>query len=333
MAEYDPDQLKEQFTQHFELHFGFGSVDNTKAIESINALLQTHTTAANVESISTESLVARIPYHSESDLVNYSPLINDIEEMVQQQQIKNFRIVSSNLENIFNELVDPTTIKKSYENGHVHSSSGNEKIDQVTAVVRRSKLSEFEAAGNLFKKRFLHFKRNYRLILCIFILPTLFEIMAMGFMTLRPPGEYDIDLKFSRALYSNSTDVYSIENNEDDGSVIGNATYDDLTSYCSSQNGDKFGNICNTFDSSEKLFRWVLNTTDVYPTSRYGGVSINGSRSAVWYNNNGYHAMPVFLNELNTAYLRSLMNDSDYKITTSNYPLKLDDRELTQSSM
>lgn len=286
-----------------------------------------------MESISTESLVARIPYHCGSDLVNYSPLINDIEEMVQQQQIKNFRIVSSNLENIFNELVDPSTVKKSCANGHVHSSSANEKLDDVTAIVNRNKLSELEAAGNLFKKRFLHFKRNYRLILCMFILPTLFEIMAMGFMKLRPPGEFDIDLQFSRALYPNSTDAYSIEYGNEDGYDVGNETYADFTSYCSLENGDRFGNICNTFNSSEKLFRWVLNTTDDYPTSRYGGISINGSRSAVWYNNNGYHAMPVFLNELNTAYFRSLMNDSDYKITTNNHPLKLDNKELSQSSM
>lgn len=140
---------------------------------------------------------------------------------------------------------------------------------------------------------------------------------------------FQIDLQFSRALYPNSTEAYSFE----DGDEVGNSTYEDLTSYCSLKNGDIYGNTCNTFNTSEKLFRWVLNTTDDYPTSRYGGISINGSRSAVWYNNNGFHSMPVFLNELNTAYLRGLMNDSNYKITTNNYPLKLDNKELSQSSM
>lgn len=322
--------MKEEFTQYFELHIGFGNVDSTRAIEIINTLLRTHATTFEIDSISSETLVARIPYHSGSDLINYSPLINDIEEMVQQQQIKNFRIVSSNLENLFNELVIPSAIKKFHTNGYVrHSSSSNEKIDEVNAIVERNKLSEFEAARNLFKKRFLHFKRNYRLILCMLILPTLFEIIAMGFMTLRPPGEFDVNLRFSRALYPNSTDVYSLE----DGNEVENATYADLTKYCSLKDGDIFGNVCKTLNSSEQVFRWVLNTTNEYPTSRYGGISINGSRSAVWYNNNGFHSMPVFLNELNTAYLRSLMNDSDYKITTFNYPLKLDEKELSQSSM
>lgn len=183
--------MKDQFTQHFELHIGFGSVDSTKAIESINALLRTHASTSEVESISTEVLVARIPYHDGPALVNYSPLINEIEELVEQQQIKNFRVVSSNLENIFNELVDPLTIKKPLTNGN-HSSSTNEKLDDVNPIIQRNKLSEFEATRNLLMKRFLHFKRNYRLILCVLILPTIFEIIAMGLMTMRPPGEFDV---------------------------------------------------------------------------------------------------------------------------------------------
>lgn len=330
MAEYDPDTLKNTFTRTFELHANFGSVDNSKAMESIKELLQEHAPESKITT-SADALVAKLPYRSESNqLVDYSPLLSNFEEMAREQQINGFRIVSSNLENIFNELIlPPKTMQKSDVNGYVHT--GDEimkKNNEVNAVIQQEKLSEMEVIKNLLKKRFLHFKRNYRLILCMLILPTLFEIIAMGFMTLRPPGEHDIDLQFSRALYANSTDVYSIENDD----TLENDLFTDLTEYCEGNN-DVFGNVCNKFDSSEKLFRWVLRTTQDYPTSRYGGISINGSRAAVWYNNNGYHSMPVFLNELNTAYFRSLMNDTDLKITTNNFPLKLDDKELSQSSM
>lgn len=321
--------MKEQSTQSFEVHISFGSVGNSKTTESINALLREHAPESKIATISTESLVMKIPYRSESNLVNYSALINGIEEMVRQQQINGFRVVSSNLENVFNKLIIPRDVQKSNTNGYNHNGNDiNKKIDDFSQIIQQEKLSEFEVVKNLLKKRFLHFKRNYRLILCVLILPTLFEIIAMGFMNLRPPGEHDIDLRFSRALYSNSTDVYSLEN----GDEIQNATYDELLKHCAS-NGDEFGNICRTFDSSEQLYRWVLNTTHDYPVSRYGGVTINGTRSAIWYNNNGYHSMPVFLNEHNTAYLRTVMNDSGYKINTNNHPLKLDDEELSQSSM
>lgn len=269
-----------------------------------------------------------MPYRSESNqLANYSSVIQGIEEMVKQQQINGFRVVSSNLETVFNKLIVPKV--NSNTNGYNHNSNDvNKKIEEVNPIIQQEKLSEFEVMKNLLKKRFLHFKRNYRLILCVLILPTLFEIIAMGFMTLRPPGEHDIDLQLSRGLYSNSTDVYSLQN----GNQMEDAKYDELLKHCAS-NGDEFGNICKTFDSSERLFRWVLNTTNDYPLSRYGGITVNGTRSAVWYNNNGYHSMPVFLNELNTAHLRIVMNDTGFKITTNNYPLKLDDKELSQSSM
>lgn len=294
----------------------------------INALLREHAPQSKLDTISTESLVAKLPYRSESSqMMNFSPLISGIEEMMKQQQIKCFRVVSSNLENVFNDLI---ISQKLESNGNIHTGNDTNKKndDDVSPIIQEEKLSEFEVIKNLLRKRFLHFKRNYRLILCMLIMPTLFEIIAMGFMTLRPPGEHDIDLQFSRGLYSNSTDVYSIEN----GDNWQNETFKELSMYCEAS-GDEFGNICRSFESSENLFRWVLNTTNDYPTSRYGGVSINGSRAAVWYNNNGYHSMPVFLNELNTAYFRSLMNDTGFKITTNNYPLKLDDKELSQSSM
>lgn len=330
MAEYDPDSLKEQFTRSFELHVNFGSVDNSKAIELVNTMLQEHAPESKMDTISTASLVVKIPYRSNSNqLINYSSLANGIEEMMSQKLITGFRIVSSNLENVFNELIIPSVGQKSILNGFAHTCNVlNKKTDEVSPIIQPKKLPEMEVVMNLLRKRFLHFKRNYRLILCTLILPTLFEIIAMGFMNLRPPGEHDIDLQFSRGLYQNSTDVYSLEN----GDILQNDTYKKVSMYCAANN-DEFGNICKGFESSEKLFDWVLETTQDYPTSRYGGISINGSRSAVWYNNNGYHSMPVFLNELNSAYLRSLMNDTNFKITTNNHPLKLDEKELSESSM
>lgn len=249
--------------------------------------------------------------------------------MERSREIHSFRIVSSNLEQIFNDLVVPTTNKITNGTANGTSAYKKEEIKDVSPIIQNEKLTEFEVMKNLLMKRFLHFKRNYRLILCVLILPTVFELIAMGFMTLRPPGEHDVNLKFSRGLYSNSTEFYSSEN----GTDIEQKIYSDLTSHCAAGKVDMFGNDCKTFDTSQQAFRWILNTTNDYPESRYGGITMNASRSAVWFNNNGYHAMPVFLNELNTANLRSLMNNSNLKITTYNHPLKLGEKELTASSM
>lgn len=43
--------------------------------------------------------------------------------------------------------------------------------------------------------------------------------------------------------------------------------------------------------------------------------------------------MPVYLNQLNMANLQSAMNNSEYRILTNNYPLKLGEKELTMTSM
>lgn len=160
-----------------------------------------------------DSFSVNIPYRTDkTDFINYAPLLKGIEKLEHEKAINSFRIVSSNLEQLFNGLVaaQPTIGEnKSYLNGFSHLDHSKVQTQvHVTPIVRKEKLSEFEVIKELLKKRFLHFKRNYKLILCVLVLPTIFEIIAMGFMTLRPPGEHDVNLQFSRGLYKNSTEVY-----------------------------------------------------------------------------------------------------------------------------
>lgn len=90
---------------------------------------------------------------------------------------------------------------------------------------------------------------------------------------------------------------------------------------------------CEYFQNSEEAYRWLLKTNDEYIYRRYGGISLNKSRAAVWYNNKGYHSMPLYLNELNTVLMKTELNDSEFKITTFNHPLTLGRKELSLSSM
>lgn len=185
------------------------------------------------------------------------------------------------------------------------------------------KTSLLDVLLNLIWKRFLHFRRNYKLMLCILVLPVIFEIIAMGFMKIRPPGSYDNSIEFNRAMYPDSVEVYSKEN----ANLFSEKVYYDFEDTCSSNEN------CNLFNSSKSSFDWVLKTHEDFVERRYGGVSINNSRSIVWYNNKGYHSMPVFLNILNSAVLRRELNDSSYNIITHNHPLKLGEEELSVSSM
>lgn len=105
-----------------------------------------------------------------------------------------------------------------------------------------------------------------------------------------------------------------------------------LSSRCKSFNGDDTGS-CNKFSKSSDAFKWLLETENDYIMRRYGGISFNSTVYAVWFNNKGYHSMPAYLNELNSAILQNAVNNTDYSITTNNHPLKMGDKELTTSSM
>lgn len=187
----------------------------------------------------------------------------------------------------------------------------------------KKKLSVKETILNLFHKRFLHFKRNYRLLICILVLPVIFEVIAMGFMKIRPPGDYDNAVEFNRSMYPNSVEFYSKE--------APNAFEDEL--YTEFQSTCEANNNCQFFNTSKESFNWILKTHEEYIQRRYGGISINNSRSIVWYNNKGYHSMPLYLNQLDSAILKRELNDSSYNIRTYNHPLKLGEDELSVSSM
>lgn len=201
MAEHDPDSLKDKFTRSFELQIKLKDGDTTKMVDQLKQLMHSHAPDSNVVNVNSDSFNVNISYRTDKkDYINYAPLIKEIEQMESKNSIGGFRIVSSNLEQIFNDLV----LKSAQQ------SNGTKNVDNEKAlsVVPEKKLSELEVMTTLLKKRYLHFKRNYRLILTMLVLPTIFEIIAMGFMKLRPPGEYDVNLRFSRELYPNTTEFY-----------------------------------------------------------------------------------------------------------------------------
>lgn len=327
MAEHDPESLKEKFTRSFELKIVMDEADQPKTLDKIRQLLQMHAPACNIVEVLSDTFHVSIPYRgANSEFIDYAQMMRGLEAMQTEKSVKHIHITSSNLEKVFNDLVIPAG--PTHLNGSA-TTIQKQNADKIVPTIQREKLSEFEVMTNLLKKRFMHFKRNYRLILCVLVLPTIFEIIAMGFMTLRPPGEHDVNLRFSPALYPNSTEFYALENADDADSII----YNDLHSECAADKSNGFGNICELFNSSESAFRWILETHPKYLESRYGGASLNSSRLAVWYNNKGYHSMPVYLNQMNNAILKTAMNDTSYNIHTNNFPLKLGEKELTTSSM
>lgn len=220
VAEHDPDSLKDTFTQNFELKIKLFDTDKSKTIEDIKSLIENHAPSSTIGDVIGDQLNVTIPYRNElSEYINHMPLMRELEALECDKRIEHFRMISSNLEEIFHGLIQTPPTQDRYildgspENGNGAVLNIEESVSRKMTDARAGKEEQpqnqvMDVVKNLFLKRFLHFQRNYRLIICVLVLPTIFEIIAMGFMTLRPPGEYDINLPFSRKLYSNSTDFY-----------------------------------------------------------------------------------------------------------------------------
>lgn len=276
--------------------------------------METHAPNFNIILQTNEDFHINLPYHNASnEYVNFNPLIVSLEGLQKQQTIQHFRVVNKNLVDIFSNLNAKVELESSTLNGKDHNA------DDDGYVQSKSNGGQFEIVKDLFWKRFTHFKRNYRMLLFVLALPAIFEALAMTCMIFRPPGEFDTELVLQQKLYENSMEFYTYQNMN----KFDNKTRAHL----------KCKDKCEYFSTSERAFRWILDTHDEFIERRYGGITLNDSKLAVWYNNKGYHSMPVYLNELNSALFKSEMDNDQYKITTSSHPLKLGRKDLSVSSM
>lgn len=289
---------------------------NRKTIEEIKNNLEIHAPNFHTILLTNEDFHINIPYYdANNEYVNFNPLIKSIENLQKQQAIIHFRVVSKDLVSIFSNLNTTAELDSSITNGKDHNVIADEKDELHPST----KYHQLDVVKNLLWKRFTHFKRNYRMLLFVLALPAVFEALAMTCMIFRPPGEFDTQLILSQGLYPHSMEFYTYQNMN----KFDNKTRSHL----------KCKDKCEYFSTSERAFRWILNTHDDFIERRYGGITMNDSKLAIWYNNKGYHSMPVYLNELDSALFKSEMDNDLYKITTSSHPLKLGRQDLSMSSM
>ncbi|XP_049289465.1 ATP-binding cassette sub-family A member 13 [Anopheles funestus] len=328
ILEQSQEELKKRFTNTIYLRVLLrqqADTDRTAMIAQLSKLLDGTVDLRYEMSATLNQLDFKISSStSDSQVLNIELLLEHMAQLKSTKQIESFEIRNENLLNIFNTVnaSDPTSADPMLVNGNGNTSShipngfhGPKTND--------SQLGTLSIMYTLFRKRTRHFMRNYRLLVCLLVLPTIFEIIAMGFMTIRPPGDHDQMVNFSTALYPKSAEFYT---NTTDGDEYRDAIVTDLLAHCTD-------GLCSVFNSSLDAYRWILSTTDDYAERRYGGITVNKEKNIVWYNNKGYHSMPTWLNMLDTAVLRAELDDPSYTIRTINHPLKIEEDDLSISSM
>ncbi|XP_055389655.1 phospholipid-transporting ATPase ABCA1 [Condylostylus longicornis] len=325
ISRHSPESLKNLITKSFILSIKLNGKDPA-ITEKIHEEFKTHLKSFTPISANHSKIEIEVIY--DPILNDYPSLFDKLEDLQAQQRISDIVISSNSLDQLFANL-NKTEI---LTNGSVINSNGNsenyEKIDLTRQDPQEfhNSISRWELIKNLFKKRLIHFSRNLKLLICVLVLPALFEIIAMSFVELRPGGEFDTPLNLTRNLYPETSEFFSIVKPNN----FTELTYNKSHEHCDGID-DSFA--CFDFKDSYLAYKWLLETDDLYRMNRYGGLTFNKTSVNVWYNNKGYHSMVSWQNDLNTMMLRSEMKDDEYGITTYNHPLKLGERELSASSI
>ncbi|GAB0191806.1 glucosylceramide transporter ABCA12 [Grus japonensis] len=209
----------------------------------------------------------------------------------------------------------------------------------------------------LFIKRFHHTRRDVRGFIAQVILPVLFVMAAMGLGTLRTKETEYPELILSPSLYGSSdqADFFGQCLKEDMlGQWIISGNQRTKYSACNCTDGIQTCPQTNYTPPHRRTFStrtlynltghdvetYILATTKDFLQKRYGGWSFglplttdlqfdirpvppNRTLTKVWYNPEGYHSLPAYLNSLNNFILRANLPKNDtsrYGIFLSAHP-------------
>ncbi|KAH0621712.1 hypothetical protein JD844_023309 [Phrynosoma platyrhinos] len=229
------------------------------------------------------------------------------------------------------------------ENDDFSMSSENftERDDQ--ALVRMKKSNNFSIlvrkATALFIKRFHHTRRNVKGFIAQVILPVLFVTAAMSLDTLKPKMAEFPALHLSPSMYGSSgqADFFGASLKEDMPSMwVFNGNQSAQYSICNCTDNRQTCSKINFFPPHKRTFcsrtiynltghdidTYLLATAKDFVQKRYGGwsfglpltrdlqfdirpVPANRTITKVWYNPEGYHSLPAYLNSLNNFILRA----------------------------
>ncbi|XP_058829413.1 glucosylceramide transporter ABCA12-like [Topomyia yanbarensis] len=323
ILEQSHEELKNQFTNTLYVDITLKALTESERaglIAELNEIINKQAKLRyEVTKLPGNKLQYRLNYKeaSPSD-VDLQPLFDQLNLFQEKTLILSYDLKNENLLNIFNAVHarEPPPVEKSEP--EIVPANGTQETKPI-----EHRQSTFQILRFLLRKRYLHFCRSYRLLICMLVLPTLFEIIAMLFMTIRPPGEYDKALDLTDRLYEGAAEFYTKTGN---GTAFELDVDSNILAHCNEAD-------CYLFNSSEQAFRWILRTNAEFEERRYGGLTNRKDKHFVWYNNKGYHSMPIWLNMLDSAILKAELENNTYNIHTINHPLKIEEDELTVSSI
>ncbi|KAJ8721111.1 hypothetical protein PYW08_006576 [Mythimna loreyi] len=250
---------------------------------------------------------------------------------------------------------------KSNSTSSVRTDPAAQELVPLEGPLKGTAWEQFRA---LMHARYLHHIRNKWLLFLLVVLPTLFITMAMGFSMLRPPTDNEVNLKLDGHLYNGSTEflvpqpsIYSQNLDPTFAETVmqylmvdkqtKNWTADDNPQCVCTE---KYSHICEitanqtqslpemmVLPDVETMNQWLVETQQIYIEKRYGGFSSvlkeNVTNLVAWYNNKGHHALPSYINSVNNAILRTVINNPQANISTYTHPLKISKEQISKATV
>ncbi|CAH2088391.1 unnamed protein product [Euphydryas editha] len=326
---------------------------------------------ANLVDINGLEVEINLPFY-DADGVNNN-FLEVCSALEQSREVLGYRSLSldcSSLEQVFFNICKQADITDSDMSSSPEPSSNSAstlsiKNDQTPVVPLEGPLkgSTWQQFVAILYARYLHYIRNRLLLFLLIGLPTLFIAIAMGFSTIRPPADNEISLKLSRDTYYGSTQflipqpsIYSKTMDPSLARHVMKELQDDKMSRNWTSNDSP---TCKCVDSVQQceysedtewdppelmvlpnvhtLNNWLTDTQEIYIEKRYGGftsvIKNNVTYLVAWYNNKGHHALPAFINQLNSAVLQVVTGNQAANITVYSHPLKISKEPLNRDTV
>uniref|UniRef100_A0A8C9YEQ3 ATP binding cassette subfamily A member 12 n=1 Tax=Sander lucioperca TaxID=283035 RepID=A0A8C9YEQ3_SANLU len=240
-------------------------------------------------------------------------------------------------------------------------SSFDDKIKLTGSSVVSGMALAWQQMAAILIKRFHHSRRDWKGLISQILLPVLFMVFAMGLGSIRSDLRHYPELELSPALYNlgpsysffRSVPLLVCTRSTNNWSSSGNSSKAFSVCKCTSKEQicdvDSYQPPHKMIPSSQIVYNlsginvenYLVATANDFIRDRYGGfdfgmrlpsdfkmdvtaVPENRTLSKVWFNPDGQHTMPAYLNSLNNLILRSnLPADKDpreYAISVSSHP-------------
>uniref|UniRef100_A0A8C5HN15 ATP-binding cassette, sub-family A (ABC1), member 12 n=1 Tax=Gouania willdenowi TaxID=441366 RepID=A0A8C5HN15_GOUWI len=312
-----------------------------------SAFIQAHVPEARLKESQGGDLVYSLPPFTSANASSYRSLLTALDSNLDALQLGGYGISDTTLEEVFLQLTGenmygkggPLTISETISDSvsidsfssdlsESNSTFGDNILSGPSSV--RGMALVWQQLSAMLIKRFHHSRRDWKGLISQLLLPVLFVVFAMGLGAIRSDLQHYPKLELSPALY-NIGPSYLNQNSSSNPLI------------CDHNN---FQPPHKAIPSSQIVYNlsgidtetYLVATANDFIRNRYGGfefgmplpsdlqldikaVPKNRTLSKVWFNPEGHHTMPAYLNGLNNLILRSnIPKDKDPTISASSHP-------------